>query len=848
MTTPFDIVTELYLAGAWADISTDVYGDRDMEIVRGSSDWSSTVQPGRCTTKFKNKTGKFSPHNPAGPYYGNLARNIPLRVTVNGYRRFLGEVSEWPLRAEPIEYVDIEAAGVLRRLAQCESEEQSALRRGLSRPIEPGRKPAAYWACENIDDGQPIHPAEGTMGAALVVNESESGLSSRSGFLGSAPIVTLNDSRIYGDIPSYGVNSTPVTAGALIRLPDNGVAANDTRIMTANTAGTAAYWRVRANTDGTLNIQVADPTTDGGGGGTITTTANTSWSLSGRNAFLALVLEESSGNVTWNLLAWIEGGTAPLLATGNVASRSYLRINRLTFGSNFNAGATSIGHIGVWPKSVDLDLSAYLQQLVNGWRGETAAARVERIAQEEGIALAPQGSTSDSLPMVQQGVKSGLDLLTEAAEADGGVLYEPPDFPTRVIADGETSVGGFISAGGPTLVTSTTQAHSGARSVRVTWGAASNIVMQTQDYFIPGCSYTYSAWVYVPAGNPAVKLRVEGVADSGPSTVTNTWQQLSVSWTATTYTYSIRLVPSTTASAGTLCYFDDLTVTANRAGLHFTPLRSLYNQTPALTVDYDAAEIAFPFEPTDDDRYLNNDVSVSVDGAPNPARYTLTSGPLSINPPPNGAGRYASSVTRNVLSGTLAYHWAGWLVHLGTWNEPRFPTLTVNLNRKRALIPSAAAVVPGSVVAGTNMPSWLPPQDLKQIVAGMTENLNVRTWKLTFNCAPARPYDVFVLDTSVLSTDSTLAATTTAPAPGTSMTISVTSTAAGGRWATSGIFPVSIMIAPKEGMIGELMTVTGISGTGLTQTFTVTRGVNGFTKAWPSGSAVFLAQRPTLAL
>jgi hypothetical protein len=49
-------------------------------------------------------------------------------------------------------------------------------------------------------------------------------------------------------------------------------------------------------------------------------------------------------------------------------------------------------------------------------------------------------------------------------------------------------------------------------------------------------------------------------------------------------------------------------------------------------------------------------------------------------------------------------------------------------------------------------------------------------------------------------------------------------------------------------MVGEDMTVTAISGTGLTQTFTVTRGVNGITNAWQVGDAVFLSRRPTLAL
>jgi hypothetical protein len=172
----------------------------------------------------------------------------------------------------------------------------------------------------------------------------------------------------------------------------------------------------------------------------------------------------------------------------------------------------------------------------------------------------------------------------------------------------------------------------------------------------------------------------------------------------------------------------------------------------------------------------------------------------------------------------------------------------VNLNRKRALIPAAASVNPGSMVEATNLPLWLFPRTVRQVVYGISEKLNTKTWDLTFSCAPGRPYDVFQVGTSTskLTTESVLASSTTAPTPGTSGTISVTSTDV--RWATSGIFPVSITVAPRKGMVGEDMTVTAISGTGLTQTYTVTRGVNGITNAWQAGDAVFLSRRPTLAL
>lgn len=840
MTSPrpaLAIVVELYLGGAWVDVSLDVYGRDDISITRGKSDWAESLQASRCTLTLDNTGAKYSPFNPTGPYYGLLGRNIPLRVSVEGNPRFLGEVSEWPLRADPDLHIRIEASGVLRRLSQSDSEEHSPIYRGLMKSVEPLYAPVAYWPMENVDSGSDILAADTTLGTAMTVSLSTNGIGSRSGFLGSEQLVTLEDSRIYGDVPSYTASDS-MFVGALVRLPDNGVAADNTPIITINTSGGAAYWRIRANINGTWNVQVAEPITDTGGG-TISTSSNSTWNTAGRAAYVGLGLEQSGSTTSWTLMVLPEYSTTWVTLTNNVA-RSFGRVTRVNLGAFFNAGSTAVGHVAVWRNASAASLTiTYLPQLVNGWRGELAAARAERIAQEEGIVLVPKGNTAKSLPMIQQGTKSGMSLLTEAVDADGGALYEPPDFPTRVLTDGEDgTTSQFVGAASTVIANSTTQAHTGTRSLRATWGgSAADLVFTDRTFFITGYRYTFTAWVYVPTGAPAVKLRVNGVGDGAVSAVTNAWTKLTVTWTATGYTHSLRIVPNTTPTAGQLMYFDDATVAPDRAGLQFKPMRALFNQTAALTLNYAAAEIALPFEPTDDDRDLINDASVTVDGATTPARYQQTTGALSVAT----AGRYSTSVTRNVLTGYLAACWARWIVHQGTWWEPRFPQITVDLNRKRTLTTAAVSVDMGSVIVGTNPPAWLPPQDIKQMVTGLTETINVRTWTISFNCVPGRPFDTFQVGVSTSRLgpiDSRLSGAITS----TATSISVVSTTASGRWTTNAAkFPLSIVVA------GEEMTVTNITGTGLTQTFTVTRSVNGVVKAHTSGTAVWLKRRPTLS-
>ncbi len=69
---------------------------------------------------------------------------------------------------------------------------------------------------------------------------------------------------------------------------------------------------------------------------------------------------------------------------------------------------------------IDTHLAAH------GYVGETAAERIERLCGEDGIAVYVQGT--DSEPVGVQRVAPVLELLHDAADADGGILFEPRGF------------------------------------------------------------------------------------------------------------------------------------------------------------------------------------------------------------------------------------------------------------------------------------------------------------------------------------------------------------------------------------------------------------------------------------
>lgn len=177
-------------------------------------------------------------------------------------------------------------------------------------------------------------------------------------------------------------------------------------------------------------------------------------------------------------------------------------------------------------------------------------------------------------------------------------------------------------------------------------------------------------------------------------------------------------------------------------GIRYITRASMYNQFPTLTLDYTADDgLVAPLEPVEDDQSVNNDVTVQrTDGAS--AHLVQDTGPLSTLPPPTGIGVYDASYTLNLLNDDQPLQHAGWRLHMSTWDEIRYPVITVDLASAPDTIPDAIAVDTGSVLRVTNPPTWLPPGPIDVLVQGYTETMDQYTWTIAYNCTPAGPWDV----------------------------------------------------------------------------------------------------------
>lgn len=244
-------------------------------------------------------------------------------------------------------------------------------------------------------------------------------------------------------------------------------------------------------------------------------------------------------------------------------------------------------------------------------------------------------------------------------------------------------------------------------------------------------------------------------------------------------------------------------------GLAYRSRASRQNQASDVTLSYTGGHIAEPFEPVDDDQNTRNDVTVTRIGGTS-ARAELTSGALSTQAPPDGVGRYDEAVDLSLWRDSQAADVASWRLHLGTWDEARYPQVTTYLEKTPANIPAVAALDCADQVALASLPAWLPPGPAEISVEGYSERLEPFAWRLTFNASPAGPYRVPELDDTQLgrldSEDSTLAAAVSSSA--TSLPVAVADGSP--LWITTSGYPTEF---PFDAVVGgELVTVSAIAG------------------------------------
>lgn len=437
--TALDVTVEAYYDATWNDI-TDYVFDRDgrnsITITRGRGNGSARCEPSRASLQLNNADGRFSPRNPNSPLFGKIGRNTKLRIKVTEnavtYTRFVGEVTAWPARWDPSEsdvWVPLEACGILRRLQQGAPPLRSPLFRAISGIAAGDYQPIDYWPAEDGTTSTQI--ANAMPGGAT--SFPASGVSfSQGGPAGSAPLIVANA----GFAANFFVRQYAATSRWALQWVMNvpaQPAALTTLFEVRSTGGSVATWRFQVEPDAfagqddyhwrgydSTGSLIADTRVSMGGPGA----PSEAEFYGGWYSWFAGVYESSgfmvatTGVSDGDLYELATVDSSPLAAGVSGAVRDF------TVSVDASLDGIGLGHFSVFvdPAFHPFNDSHANARALNGWAGEQAHERVERLCREQGIAIETIGT--QSALMGPQRIATLMDLLEDCANTDRGFLYE----------------------------------------------------------------------------------------------------------------------------------------------------------------------------------------------------------------------------------------------------------------------------------------------------------------------------------------------------------------------------------------------------------------------------------------
>lgn len=331
--------------------------------------------------------------------------------------RYHGEISQWPTRwdkSNTDRYVPFEAAGVLRRLLQGDPI-QSTIYRAMTSQTNV----KAYWPMEDAENASEIAPAVGRFPMSL--NGDRPSFASYSGFNASKPLPTLaQSSDLRGKVDTY-VATGEVQGRGLMLVPESGLPDGEI-LLSINVQGTAGEWQVRYNTGGSLTVRANQKEY----GTNLVNDGPYAFAVDGKELLISLAMTQNGADIDYELVTWeIEDDTSGLVVSGTLAGNTILRGTRFQWSPNGSTDGLVVGHSSIQDEVTSIfDRSDELKAHV----GETAAARIKRLCEENGIEVRILGGTTDSPAMGPQLPKKLVELLREAADLDGGALYEARDF------------------------------------------------------------------------------------------------------------------------------------------------------------------------------------------------------------------------------------------------------------------------------------------------------------------------------------------------------------------------------------------------------------------------------------
>ena len=831
--SPLDVMVELDLAGAWTDVTSYAL-QRDgtsppITIQRGRPSETSQATPSSAAWQLNNRDGRFSPRNPVGEYYGQLAvRNNPVRISVpdaTTYLRFADDSQSW------ISCPDSDGLQLTGnfdiRLDMWLDDYQPCTLAGKW-----GGSTTLWGWCLVLNgdgtvslvwyDGTDVNTATSTvplpyLGRVMVRVFFEPG--------------NLDDPQVlFWTAPDMAGAQTPLGSPVTIEAEDfaQGAATQATQVgyvdgflgqgvATGNSGCLGKVYELQIWNDGTLEAdpqfynQSAGASSFADGQGN-TWTAEGSATLSARS--FRAHLECSSLPQQWD-----ETGTDVWTPVGASGILRRLQQGNSPIWSVMRRGVASTiapvwGVLAYWPcedfqgsTSIASGLAGGSPMLFSGapaFQGTAGSLSADSVFACS-AQLAQPASSTWSFTIPRHTLQTAGDAVYFQLAVDSGGISADCTLLALNYASGQqitltysTATSGSLGIAGPgILIDGPTDVNGQALWLALSSnsdGTFLNVLavgetVSTGYSGDVGINRTVLSGAVNPGGANLASTEVGHLWASAAGPALDYYPDLLAAYSGETAAARFVRLCGENSITSRIYGFPDLSAImgpqeidtlgnvlqsvedadrgqiyepAETLGLGYRTVHSLCAQTPAITFDYSQGQFGGDgsqgLVPTDDDQYTVNDVTLSRNNGSS-CQYQVTTGPMSIQEPPNGAGDYATSLTVYVASDAQLPFIASWMASVGTCDEERYPSIPLNLVRPQlaSLFYAIQDVRIGDYLQITSPPSWLPPGTIDQLCYGVTEKLGGFWWSIAWNTVPQAPYDVAIAGTD--ATDSAHAGT-----------------------------------------------------------------------------------------
>jgi hypothetical protein len=333
--------------------------------------------------------------------------------------RFVGEVAAWPTRWDISErdvFGPLEASGPLRRLGQGVAPIESTMQRGITSLTHL----VAHWPLTDTAGATRLGSAV-SRGKQMIYTLASPSLASNNDFACASSILALNGAALTGAVPVYAEDPSHVGESQTRMLVSWGAApADGSIILRVATRGTGTRWDVTYGTGGTLALSWWDSD-----GNLLGTTGPVAFAVDGLDGRLSLELNGGTTNTSYSL-AWLQvGRTFGGVVSGTTGAGVVAgTVSRVQVNPKGLLTDTAVGHVSVERQVTTL---FDLWEQLNAYQGEPAGARIARLCAEESVPFFGFGDMTRTVSMGAQRPGTLTGLLTEAADADLGILGEYRD-------------------------------------------------------------------------------------------------------------------------------------------------------------------------------------------------------------------------------------------------------------------------------------------------------------------------------------------------------------------------------------------------------------------------------------